>query len=243
MIIVLFLLSLLLISIGYIVTEKNAKNLLSGYNTMTEQERKEFDLKSFIQAFRKFHLFLGVSLFILGTIFSLLISEAAAVFCMVVYPIMAYIWFMFVSRKYYQGKTNKWNNVGIGILVITLIGMVVLMIVSTRESKMLISPGEISISGLYGEKIKVSEIVTICMADSLPSISMRTNGFAMGGIRKGYFKTTSGEKVKLILNSTEGQFLVLTKKTGDRIYFSSGNQQIQSTFTEIQSILPDKTCK
>ena len=34
------------IAIAYGVNEKNAKLLLAGYNTMSEQERKNFDLKS-----------------------------------------------------------------------------------------------------------------------------------------------------------------------------------------------------
>jgi len=47
MIFIIILLSLLFIVIGFIVTENNAKSLLSGYNTMSEEDRKLFDLKSY----------------------------------------------------------------------------------------------------------------------------------------------------------------------------------------------------
>ena len=36
------------IAVAYGINEKNAKLLLAGYNTMSEQERKNFDLKSYL---------------------------------------------------------------------------------------------------------------------------------------------------------------------------------------------------
>jgi hypothetical protein len=35
---------------------------------MSEQERQKFDIKSYIAYFKKFHIFLGISLFIIGSI-------------------------------------------------------------------------------------------------------------------------------------------------------------------------------
>lgn len=35
--------SILLTGIGFLVTEENASYLLSGYNTMSEEEKKEFE--------------------------------------------------------------------------------------------------------------------------------------------------------------------------------------------------------
>ena len=53
--------SLLLAICGYIVNENNADNLLAGYNSMTKDEKKRFDLVNFLKFFRKFML--NVSLF------------------------------------------------------------------------------------------------------------------------------------------------------------------------------------
>ena len=44
------------IGVAYGVNEKNAKLLLAGYNTMSEQERKNFDLKSYLIYFKKFFI-------------------------------------------------------------------------------------------------------------------------------------------------------------------------------------------
>lgn len=240
---ILLILSSLLILTGFIVTEKNAKNLLSGYNTMTEEERKGFDLKLYIGVFRKFHLFLGISMFVLGVVFSRLIGELGVIIFMVIYPIAAYIFFLWNSRKYYTGKTQKWNKIGIIILLITLFGIAVLLISGFRENKINISSAEIVIGGMYGEKIPVSDIQSVCLTDGLPQITMRTNGFAIGDIRKGFFKTFSNEKVKFILNLKEKPFLVITKKSGEKIFYSSGSNKSRNIFTEILTIMPGKNCK
>jgi hypothetical protein len=95
---------------------------------------------------------------------------------------------------------------------------------------------------MYGEKLVISEIETICLTDSLPSISIRTNGFSLGKSRKGYFKTEAGEKIKLILNTERKPYLLFVKKTGEKLYFSSGKISNQIIYMEIQKKLPAIKC-
>jgi len=165
MIIALAGLSLIFVVIGYIATEKNAKYLLSGYNTMSENERNDFDLESFIPAFRKFHLILGASILVVGSALSLLISETAAGVFMAVYPIIAYIWFLVFGKKYYKGRSLKWNKIGIAILIFALIFILALLFIGFRENKIVVAAGEITIEGMYGEKISASEIETVSLTD------------------------------------------------------------------------------
>jgi hypothetical protein len=242
MILVLLGLSLVFVAVGYIVTEKNAKNLLSGYNTMTEQERQAFDIKSYIPAFRKFHLFLGSSLFAAGTAIFILIGEGAAGIFMIVYPLLAYIWFLWIGKKYNKGQSSKWDRIGIVILGLALIFVITLLAIGLRESKIIVTSEEISIEGVYGETISVSEIETICLTDSLPLISLRTNGFSLGKIKKGFFKTVNGEKVKFLLNTESKPFLRIEKKTGEKLYFSSGKIPNQTINIEIQEKMPAIIC-
>lgn len=242
MILVLFGMSLVFVAVGYIVTEKNAKNLLSGYNTMSEQERQAFDLKSYIPAFRKFHLFLGISLFVAGAGISILIGDEVAGIFLTAYPLLAYIWFLWIGKKYYKGQSSKWNMVGIAILITALVFVIVLLTIGFRENKLIITAEEIRIEGMYGEKLAISEIETICLTDSLPSISLRANGFSLGKIRKGYFKTAASEKVKLLLNTESKPLLLIVKKTGEKLYFSSDNIQNQSIYNEIQEKMPIIRC-
>ena len=95
MIIGIIILSLLFIGIGFIVTENNAKYLLSGYNSMSENERKNIDIKSYIPYFRNFHVFLGISLFIIGAFLYYYVDSDWSGIFMGTYPFLAYIYFIF----------------------------------------------------------------------------------------------------------------------------------------------------
>ena len=50
---------------GYIVTESNADILLAGYNTMSKKEKEKFDLKGYLNFFKKFMLSVGLYSFII----------------------------------------------------------------------------------------------------------------------------------------------------------------------------------
>ncbi|OYX27747.1 MAG: hypothetical protein B7Z06_03495 [Flavobacteriales bacterium 32-35-8] len=100
--IIIVTIGLLFIGIGFLLTENNASQLLSGYNTMTKEERKKFNLKDYLPFFRKFHIFLGISIIVISLIIYQF-SEKSLVFSLVLYPILAYIYFIWKS-SYYQIK-------------------------------------------------------------------------------------------------------------------------------------------
>jgi hypothetical protein len=237
MIYILIGLSLFFVAIGFIVTENNARYLLSGYNTMSEEERKKFDIKPYILYFRNFHIFLGISFLILGTVLIYLISENAGGIFLAVYPIPAYIYFIATSSKYSKGLSRKWNKIGVVILVGTLLFVVGLLGYGFKENKMTFNSESISFDGSYGETLTKSEIQTIELVSQLPEITLKTDGFALGTIKKGYFKTTNGEIVKLILNSDNKPFILLTKTNGKKIYYSAKDKSNQEILDEMRKTL------
>jgi hypothetical protein len=44
--------SILYYAIGYFINKENAKYLLSGYNTMSDEERKKFDIENYLVFFK-----------------------------------------------------------------------------------------------------------------------------------------------------------------------------------------------
>ena len=113
--------SLLFVAIGFIVTENNAKYLLSGYNTMSEAERKQFDIKTFISYFRKFHIFLGSSFLVFGLILTYFVNPNVGGIFLGIYPLLAYFFLVWKSFKYSKVMSTKKNKISIYILVGTLI--------------------------------------------------------------------------------------------------------------------------
>lgn len=91
-----------------------------------------------------------------------------------------------------------------------------------RKNEMTVGNSEIEIGGMYGETIKMSDVVRVGLSDELPSIKMKSNGFAVGKTRKGYFKTKTGERVMLLIDTEEKPMLLLTLKDSTRLYYASG---------------------
>ena len=63
--IALLITSVIVAGCGYIVTESNADILLAGYNTMSKKEKEKFDLKGYLNFFKKFMLSVGGYSFII----------------------------------------------------------------------------------------------------------------------------------------------------------------------------------
>lgn len=223
--------SLLFIAIGFIVNEQNAKYLLSGYNTMSEEERKKVDIKAYIQYFKKFHLFLGISFFTIGTLMAYFIDENTTEIFIGIYPILAYTFFIVTSFKYFNSRKNKIGGfvlLGVFIFIIVLFGS------NLKEDKIIINSDSIEFEGSYGEVVPKNQIKSIELVSDKPKITLRTNGFALGTIKKGYFKTDKGEKVKLILNGDNKPYILLTKSDGKKIYYSAKEKSNEKLLQKIK---------
>ncbi|NLO50143.1 MAG: hypothetical protein GX103_03125 [Bacteroidales bacterium] len=74
--------------------------------------------------------------------------------------------------------------------------------------------------------------------NQIPRITLKTNGFALGSINKGYFKTEDGEIIKLILNSDNKPYILFTKADGERIYYSAKSEPNQKILDKIKQAFP-----
>lgn len=104
-----------------------------------------------------------------------------------------------------------------------------------RESQLSIESGNYWIKGSYGELIKPEEIESVYLVDNVPPIKRRMNGYALGEIRKGWFKTEDGDRVKLIINSNQTPVILITKRNGEKIYFSAKKQNNKDIFREMEN--------
>lgn len=74
--------------------------MLSGYNTMTKEERSKVDIKGLILHFRNFHLFLGISFFAISMPLISYVSLTAGTIFICIYPVVAEIYFVISARKF-----------------------------------------------------------------------------------------------------------------------------------------------
>ncbi len=107
MIVPVVVLSLIFLLVGFMVNEKNAPYMLSGYNRLSKEEQQDFDLPSFIRYFRCFHVFLSLST--AGCCWLLYFFEFYqwSKILLVLYPLLAYAFLIWKSNKFYKSQRNK----------------------------------------------------------------------------------------------------------------------------------------
>ena len=152
-----------------------------------------------------------------------------------IYPLLAYVYFLIKGRKYFtEVKNNKVGTiVGVLILMLTIVGVGHLFWNGLQNSEILINEDNLEITGMYGEKISRKEILGLTLVPELPQIAIRSNGFAAGDFRKGYFRTKDRKTVKLIVNNKQKPFLMLNTRDGE-IYFSSTHQPSEALIGKIE---------
>ncbi|WP_214227919.1 DUF3784 domain-containing protein [Pedobacter sp. B4-66] len=240
MLIVTTILSLVFIGIGFIVTENNAKYILSGYNSMSEEDRQRFDIKSYVPYFRNFHVFLGSSLFVISVVLFYFVSSVWGGIFMVTYPIAAYIYFVWKANRFLKGSTGKQRistYIVMGFLFIIFLLIVFMFTYSLRDNKIEIKNQTLEISGDYGTKLNIADIKSIELVNELPEISSKINGFAIETIKKGSFKTKDGEKVKLLINSTSNPLILIVTKDSQKIYYSSKETSNEEICNQLKKVI------
>ena len=180
--------------IGFSVNTSNAKYLLSGYNTMSEEEREKFDIHSYIPVFRRFHVFLGISFLIFGYALLYFFGENAAGLFLAIYPLLAYLYFIWKSKQYQPAGNSKSATWGFAILAGCLMLVVFLFISAYSEDSIILDQEHLVIEGVYGEQLHPNDIQSVQLVAELPGIKRRSNGFSMGSIKKGYFKPVMGSR-------------------------------------------------
>ena len=90
----------ILFAIASGLNEENSKILLSGYNNMSEEERKKFDIKNYLKFLRNFLIFISIkSTIIFGLIFLFVNNRSAEIYYLI-FLLAALIFWMFQSKRY-----------------------------------------------------------------------------------------------------------------------------------------------
>jgi hypothetical protein len=208
--------------IGFVVTEKNAQYLLSGYNTLSKEDQEKFPLALFLKRFKRFHLRLGVLYIVLGIALNYLSKDWLG-YHMGITPIVAYLYFIFVNRSIDPQINGSSTKVGIGVLVGVLFLVIALFYWSERENTIVMKADSIEISGPYGCTIPFSHITGINLTDEIPEIRRRKHGIATGGISKGRFIDVDGNEVLLLIDHPASNYITIERSSNIPVIISLSN--------------------
>lgn len=207
----------ILIIIGILIKYKKAYWLISGYNTMSTEKKKNVDIEGLgkLAANLCFSI-AGQILF--GAIF-IFIGRVTISLLFFGLLIPTIIYFLIKTKKFdgnardVNGKMKTRTKAMIGIIagffILVSIGMGVLIYFTSLPAQYTLNNGILKISGMYGQEIPVNEISKLEIKDSLPEVLYKSNGSDTGNMRKGYFKLNSIGEVKLFVDISKKPFIYI----------------------------------
>lgn len=215
---------------GLVIKTGKASFLISGYNTMSPGEKARIDEKKLSRFYGKFIIWSSVPLVIGGILALFNIS-----------PLMIWFWvpwglfmailvggtiYVHVRKPFYidviRVDINNPQKRDIRMIILitviaSAIGLAVagyVIIGGSRPADFIISDNDLSITGMYGETIALSDIEDVMLKDSLPTGLVRVNGAAVSGVLKGNFEAPDA-KMKIFADTSSPHFIYLYTSVGN----------------------------
>lgn len=210
---------LLFVVLGILIKYFRWYWLISGYNTMPAEKKKNVDAQG-LGNFMGNCMFVIAGIFLAGIIidsmgFSWGIMASALIMSVFV------IYILVAAQKYDHNKKTKTDKAVLAVVitaVVIIIGSLAgSMIFETRPVKVEITSQTIDIKGMYGVEIPVSSIENITLEEGMPKVLAKTNGFNAGGTLKGNFRLEGIGAAKLFIQSQAGPFIYIVTAQGDTV--------------------------
>ncbi len=116
----------------------------------------------------------------------------------------------------------------------TFVGVGYMMQWGGQEPEVIVSQESIEITGMYGEVIDRAGLSDVELKDDLPTITLRSNGYALGGTLKGWFKTTEYDSVKLFVHTDVEPFLYLHGEDHLVIYGADDPAETRALYQQLR---------
>jgi membrane protein implicated in regulation of membrane protease activity len=216
---------ILFIAIGLLIKYKKAYWLISGYNTMPEEKKKNVDTEGLGKLISNM-CFALAALFIVSSILMLIHRTALALIVFIL--IMPVIIYTLINAQKYDGnvrnskgtmKTGTKILIGsiVSVLFLIAIGIGAMAYSGSKTAGYSIDNGMLKISGIYGQEIPIYEISGLELKQTIPEVLQRTNGSAVDSMLKGNFKLKDIGAAKLFVDAEKPPFIYL--KWNSTIYY------------------------
>jgi hypothetical protein len=234
---------LFLIGSGFLV--KRFPDLIAGYNTMSDERKKNVDIHGLSSLMRNGLIIIGLTI-ILGYYFFNWIGFANVAGSIIMYSTLGGTMILLIlAQKFdHNRKFDFWRAKSRGLfLAVGVLGLVIIISIGfifygTRPQRVVAHGDEIKITGLYGLELNITDIEKIELKKQIPKIELRTNGFSFGSAKKGNFKLTEFGKCKLFLQSEHPPFILLMDKNGERLIINYKNEtETEQKFSELITLL------
>lgn len=232
------ILGLSFVGIGYLV--KYYPDMISGYNTMPREKKKNVDIKGLSRFMFKSMIIIGATI-IFGYYFFYLIRLYVLAELMIIIPIIGGVIIMVIKSQKYDHNIKSRNQYYIqySLLILMLLFVVWIVFRGCIPSKIVVEDNAIKFTGTYGITINKEDIDGVELAYSIPAITIRTNGLAFAGVKKGHFNLKEYGNCLLFMQNNSAPFLIIKDKKGKIIISNNSDTTItRVNYDKLKHVLP-----
>jgi hypothetical protein len=229
------LIGLLFIGLGFII--KSFPNLIAGYNTMPAEKKKNVDIEGLSSFMRNGFISMGLVLIAGYYLFRWLGSTMIANSMILIVTLTGVTVLVIKAQNFDHNKNRKFKPacIAIALVILFVTGLISYGLVPPKTT---FNNSAIKFSGMYGFEIEKSEISGVDLIDSLPAIKLRTNGFSLGLVNKGFFNLDGYGKTRLLINSGTSPFLKISKNNGETIIINfKDKSETEDVYNKIQAMI------
>ncbi len=229
---VFFLMAGSFLLIGILVHVLKMDFLISGYNTMSKEQKEKVDVKK-----------VGKTIGIYGYINALVFAIMGILSYMDVNVQITYgLIFVAISTAYLikylrqfdlnekSAKSAKYSSL-VTIAVIALVA--IMLLISSRPVGIVVSDEGLTIKGMYGDTFSWPEMENLELLDQMPEVGMKTNGAAIGNRLTGHFNLKDSGSAKLFVDTGKPPFIYFEADEKIIIFNGKDAEETRSVYQEI----------
>lgn len=233
---IMVLVSLLFIVLGILIKNFRWYWLISGYNTMPREKKKNVDTEGL-------GALIGNSMFVIAGIMLLggLLNHMGywwGIMTTLFLMMLCFIYILVAAQKYDHNQRTTKDRVIIMVVIAALIvvlgGASAMIYSGSRPTRVEVTSGYVRIEGLYGITIPTERIETVSLEKSMPEVLAKTNGFNAGDALKGSFRLEEIGSAKLFVQSHTGPFIYIVTTQGETVII---NYSEEDKTRELHAIL------
>ncbi|MEH7344646.1 DUF3784 domain-containing protein [Bacillus sp. JJ1532] len=173
--------------IGWAIRYKKAYYLISGFSSRTEEEKQQLIANRLPQKTGSLLLITAVVMVLLLPLsFTSFKYAMEAQFGSMLILLMGGLIYL---SKYETLSKRKRSYIISTVLFVAVIGSIIaLTVYSYQGYELKVHDNRFEITGMYGDEWRTTDIKRIELMDSMPEVTLRTNGVGLPTLSKGHFK-------------------------------------------------------
>lgn len=238
--IILIFSGLLLIILGWLVDRKKWYWLISGYNTMSAEKKKNVDIEGLARYLAR-HMYVMGGFMILATLFAW--AGYGMLATILFFALLPQTMILVVQAQSFDGNAkNEDGSYKMSVkLIISFMALVLLTVTgilyfSLTPARFLVEQEALVIQGMYGRTIPISQMEDVKISDTHPVLTRRVNGSAVGEARKGRFQLENRGSALVFLENDKPPYLLIQTSRELIIINSKTEGKVSDLFTEISEI-------